>query len=193
MRLKEPRIPPLRRSDWTPELTELMQKTGGVSGEPLNIFATLLRHPGLLKRWMVFGTHVLVKSTLSPRDRELAILRVGWLCRSEYEFGQHTRIGKLAGLTDAEIRRVLEGPSGEGWSDTERALLQAVDELHADQMITDVTWTALTRAYSVQQILDLLFTVGQYVLVSMVLNSTGVQLEPGAEGFPAGTNEIVSE
>lgn len=193
MRLKEPRIPPLRRSEWTPELTELMQKTGAVSGEPLNIFATLLRHPGLLKRWMVFGTHVLVKSTLSPRDRELAILRVGWLCRSEYEFGQHTRIGKLVGLTDAEIRRVLEGPSAEGWSDIERALLQAVDELHADQMVTDATWAALTQAYDVQQMLDLLFTVGQYVLVSMVLNSAGVQLEPGAEGFPPDANEIVSE
>jgi 4-carboxymuconolactone decarboxylase len=184
MRLKEPRIPPLSRSEWTPEIAELLQKASGVSDEPLNIFATLVRHPGLFKRWMVFGTHVLFKNTLPARDRELAILRVGWLCQAEYEFGQHARIGKQCGLTDEEIRRAIDGPSAPDWSDAERALLQATDELHAHQMIEDTTWSALNRSYDVRQIFDLLFTVGQYVLVSMVLNSIGVQLENGAEGFP---------
>ena len=185
MLLDEPRIPPLPESDWTPEIRELLPKTSTVSGgAPLNIFTTLVRHPGLFKRWMVFGTHVLFKSTLPPRERELVILRVGWLCKSEYEFGQHTRIGRDAGLSDEEIRRITLGPDANGWSDNDRTLLRAADELHRDQMIGDATWSALRAFLAERQILDLLFAIGQYTLVSMVLNTLGVQLEKSAEGFP---------
>jgi alkylhydroperoxidase family enzyme len=153
-------------------------------GEVFNIFATLARHPDLLRRWLVFGNHVLGKSTLPARERELAILRMGWLCRAEYEWGHHVEIGKQAGLSEDEIRRVRQGPDAPGWDAFESSLLRAVDELHADSFISDGTWKALSERYNSQQLLDLIFTAGQYKLVSMALNSLGVQLEDGYERLP---------
>ena len=101
MLLKEPRVAPLPESEWGEEVRELMGRTTREPGEPvLGIFATLAHHPKLLKRWTVFGSHVLYKSTLPARERELLILRIGWLCRAEYEWAQHVGIGKRAGLTD---------------------------------------------------------------------------------------------
>lgn len=183
MRLKKPRIAPLGEGEWDAETKEVLGPLRSL-GPLLNIFATLGRHPKLLKRWMVFGNHVLSKSTLPPRERELAILRIGWLCRSEYEWGQHVAIGRQTGLTDEEIQRVAKGPQAPGWSAADATLLRATDELHADAFISDPTWAELAKRYDTRQIIDLIFAVGQYNLVSMALNSLGVQREPGVEGFP---------
>lgn len=150
----------------------------------LNIFRTLAHHPKLLKRWLVFGNHVLAKSTLPERERELVILRVGWRCAAEYEFGQHTLIGRDAGITDDEVVALTRPLDEHPWSDADRNLLTAVDELHADQCITDRTWSSLQERWDDQQVLDLIFTAGQYTLVSMALNSCGVQLDDGVPGFP---------
>ena len=127
---------------------------------------------------------MLGKSTLPARDREIAILRMGWLCRAEYEWGHHVAIGKKAGLGDDDIKRIAEGPNAPGLDPFEAMLLRAVDELHANTVIGDSTWKALAERYNTQQLMDLLFAAGQYKLVSMVLNSLGVQLEEGFEGFP---------
>ena len=157
---------------------------GAMPGPTMNIFATLARHPKLLKRWLVFGNHILAKSTLPERERELAILRVGWRCGAEYEFGQHSIIGTRAGITDDEVVALTRELEDGGWSDADRNLLVAVDELHDDQCITDQTWAALAQRWNEQQLLDLVFTVGQYTLVSMALNSLGVQRDEGVPGFP---------
>jgi alkylhydroperoxidase family enzyme len=111
---------------------------------------------------------------------------VGWLCGAEYEWGQHVQIARAGGIEDAEITRVTEGPAARGWSPLEAALLRATDELHETQQISDATWEALTAHLDTRQILDLIFTVGQYTLVSMALNSLRVELDPGVEGFPPG-------
>ena len=187
MRLTEPRIPPLDESDWSEEVREMLNLTTGgdaARGRVLNIFRTLAHHPDLMKRWLTFGTHVLLQSTLPVRERELVILRIGWLCRAEYEWGQHRLIALGAGISEEEIERVAQGPDAAGWSPLEAALLRATDELHADAFVSDPTWGQLEAHLSVQQRMDLVFTVGQYNLVSMALNSFGVQLDPGTEGFP---------
>ncbi len=179
MRLDKPRVQPLPVEQLDPELRARLG-----DGPLLNIFRTLAHHPKLLKRWLVFGTHVLMRSSLSPRDREILILRVGWLCRAEYEWSQHVGIGREAGLSDAEIERIAAGPDAEAWSERERALLRAADELHADSFVGDATWAELARHYDTQQLVDVLFTVGQYHMVSMALNSLGVQLEAEGPRFP---------
>ena len=183
MRLSRPRIEPVPESEWSDEVREVLPRGAG-AGRVANVFTTFARHPKLLKRWLVFGNHVLAKSTLSAREREIAILRIGWLCRCEYEWGQHVVIGRRAGLGDDEIRRIAEGPSAPGWDPFDVTLLTAVDELHADSMITDRTWSALSARYDTKQLLDLIFAVGQYTLVSMALNTLGVALDDGIEGFP---------
>ncbi|MEB2345241.1 MAG: carboxymuconolactone decarboxylase family protein [Deltaproteobacteria bacterium] len=170
MRLDKPRLAPLPDAEIDPETRERFG-----SGPLLNIFRTLAHHPKLMKRWLVFGNHVLARSTLAPRERELAILRIGWLCRSGYEWGQHAVIARQSGVSEAEIERVADGPGAPGWSDADRTLLRAVDELRADAFVSDPTWAALGNHFSTQQVLDLVFAVGQYQLVSMALNTLGVQ------------------
>ena len=182
MRLKQPRIEPLPEEQWSEEALELQSKAK-MNGRTLNIFKTLAHHPRLLKRWMVFGNHVLFRSTLPPRDRELVILRIGWLCQAEYEWGQHVIIGKQAGLTEDEIARIKLASDDAGWSEFDAALIRATDELHEDACLSDATWQALTTRYDTQQMMDLIFAIGQYNLVSMALNSLGVQLDEGIPGF----------
>jgi alkylhydroperoxidase family enzyme len=182
MRLTQPRVEPLAEEKWDDETREMLERLK-VDGRVFNIFRTLAAHPKLLKHWLVFGNHILIKSTLPPRERELLILRVGWLCRAEYEWGQHVVIGKRAGLTDDEINRIKEGPDAPGWGEFDATLLRAVDELRAQAFISDAVWDALSARYNTQQLLDLVFTVGQYNLVSMALNTLGVRLDEGIAGF----------
>lgn len=179
MRLSRPRLAPLGDD----ELPAPVRERFG-DGPVLNIFRTLAHHPELLERWLVFGSYVLARSTLAPRERELVILRIGWLCRSGYEWGQHVKIGLDSGLTQDEIDRIPDGSRADGWSDLDRALLDATDELHEDAFVSDGTWARLA-ALSDQQRMDLVFTVGQYNLVSMALNTLGVQPEPGLPDLPA--------
>ena len=184
-RLHAPRVAPLADDEMDAETRALL---GAVSGDVrrgpiLNIFRTLAHHPKLLKRWLVFGNHVLAKSTLPPRERELAILRIGWRCGSEYEWGQHVAISRATGLSDDEILRVAKGPGAAGWNAFDAAILRAVDELHDDSFLSDMSWNALRARWSTEQVIDFIFAVGQYTLVSMALNSLGVQLDAGVEGF----------
>jgi alkylhydroperoxidase family enzyme len=184
--MDQPRIAPLAAEEWDAETAgALGSALSGPDGKPLNIFATLAHHPKLLKRWMVFGNHVLFKSTLTPRDRELLILRTGWLCGSEYEWGQHVVIARRSDITDDEIARVRVGPEAPGWSTFDAALLRAADELHTDAVVSDATWSTLAERYSTEQLLDTIFTVGQYHAVAFALNSCRVVLDAGVPGFDA--------
>ena len=174
-----PRLAPVAVEDLDDQTRELLGVTGS-----LNIFTTLAHHPDLLRRWLRFGSHVLVHSTLPARQRELAILRTGWRCGSEYEFGQHAVIGGQVGLTDDEIGR-LAVDGTEGWSEDDAVLVRATDELVGDHTLSDASWTALNERWSTEQVLDLIFAVGQYVLVSTALRSLGVQRDEGVPGWPA--------
>jgi 4-carboxymuconolactone decarboxylase len=178
MRLDKPRIPPLEPAAWSAQVADIMQPFVA-AGADHNVFRTLANHPDLLRRWLVFANHVLFKSTLPARERELVILRIGHLCRAGYEWAQHVFIAREAGLDEAGIASARNGPESPGISVLDRLLLQATDELHADAFITDATWAALSDHLDTQQLVDLVFTVGQYNLVSMALNSFGVQLDPG--------------
>ncbi|MCU0668045.1 MAG: carboxymuconolactone decarboxylase family protein [Myxococcota bacterium] len=184
-RLASPRLAPLSDEEMDADTRALLGAgtIGAGRGRVLNIFRTLARHPKLLKRWLVFGNHVLAKSSLGARERELAILRVGWICRSEYEWGQHVVIGRASGLSDAEIERIASGPDAPGWSELDRWILRGADELVQDHFLSDATWQGLSAHWNTEQLVDFVFTVGQYTLVSMALNSFGVQLDAGVKGF----------
>ena len=164
---KEPRIAPLESSD-----------------SPINIMKTLANHPELAEAWGTFAGYVLRGSTLPPRDRELLILRIGYLCGAEYEWGHHSRIGREAGITDEELLRITKGSSAAGWSSFDRGLLRAAEELHRNATISDRTWAYLDARYDDRQLMDVVFTVGQYNLVSMALRSFRVPMDEGLEGFP---------
>ena len=182
MRLEQSRIKALEADEWSDEARALMQPFVD-QGRVFNIFKTLANHPDLAKRWMVFANHILGKSTLTVRDRELLILRIGYLCQAGYEWGQHVQISRAADMTDEEIRSCKTGSATPGISDKDRFLFKATEELHEDAHVSDATWAALSEHYNTQQMMDIVFTVGQYNLVSMALNSFGVQLDDGLPGW----------
>ncbi len=179
---RKQRIPMRDLSSLTPDERTIVEKNA-MNGRVFNIFKVLAHHPQLVKRWTPFAGHVLGKQTLPFRDRELLILRIGWLNQAEYEFAQHERCAKRGGLSDADIERLKEGPKAKGWSAEEAALLQVADDLYENSVVSDTTWAALAKKYSTEQLMDAVFTVGQYNMVSWALNSFGVPLDdflPGA-------------
>lgn len=179
MRLTTPRVAPLSDDQLTPEQSEALQPVRNGTMGVLNIFRTLAHAPKALLRFNEWGGYVLSRrNDLPAREREIVILRVGYLCKSGYEFTQHTRIGLQSGLTDDEIERIKRGADA-GWSAADAALIRASDELVADHFITDATWAELGKHFSDKQRMDVVFTVGQYTQVSMILNTFGVQLDAG--------------
>src|SRR4051812_2237621 len=181
-----PRIPPLATDEMSDDQRELVGGAAPMTGPASNIFATLVRHPGLFRKWMPFGGKLLGGGKLPARDREVLILRTGWNTQAPYEWGQHARIGRQSGLTDEEIARIPKGPAAEGWSELDALLLTAADELHDDSCLNDGTWAALTKHYDEMQMIELPMLVGQYHMVAYALNSLGVQREEGVVDLPKG-------
>ena len=180
----EPRIPPVVEPN--DEQQELLSKTLiGPDGRALNIFATLAHHPRLLKRVNALGGLFMAHGTLTPRERELVILRTAFRVGSDYEWAQHVVIGRRAGLTDDEIGSLARPEQDGRWTDEERALLTAADELFATDELGDTTWAALERTWSTEQILELLLMIGFYRMLAGYLLAVRVQLEPGMETVPA--------
>ena len=173
-------VPPVER---TGQVRELLDTARVGTGPDANIFATLVRAPGLFRRWLPFGGKLLA-GKLPARDRELLILRTGWNCSAEYEWAQHSRIALDCGLTAEEIRRVVLDPAAGGWAPFDMTLLRAADELHESSTLSDATWSALAERYDTEQLIELPMLVGHYHLVAMALNSFGVELDDGLTGFP---------
>ncbi len=186
MRLSAPRIAPVDLATIDDEQREALAVFTGIArdvtkseGTVLNIFRTLVHAPKAMTAFLAWGGYILSRrNSLSERDRELVILRTGFNCGSGYEFTQHTRIGLDSGLTEAEIAAIKAGPDDPSWSAADRAMLRATDDLTRDFHVSDASWAGLSFMTDKQK-MDLVMTVGQYTQVSMMLNSFGVQLDPG--------------
>ena len=182
-RPQTPRILPLRDEEADEQTRALLEEVRLPNAEAVNIFATLVRYPGLYRRWMPFAGKLLA-GKLPARDRELLILRSAWRCASSYEWGQHVRLAKQAGIAGEDIDRIATGPDAPGWEPFDRTLLTAVDELHDDSCLTDTTWATLASRYDERQMIELPMLVGQYHMLAFALNSLGVQREPGVPDLP---------
>jgi alkylhydroperoxidase family enzyme len=189
-----PRVLPLDSRDVVAAALEntgqLRQALSGGSGpssmsEVPELVLTLLRHRDLYQRITDLAVQLLGRGVLSPRDRELAILRVGWLCQAPYEWGEHVRIAGRVGLTSEEIERVTQGSSAAGWTKHEAAILRAVEELHENAMISDATWRALSEEWDDQQLIELPVLIGQFTLVAYLQNALRLRLGQGNIGLAA--------
>jgi AhpD family alkylhydroperoxidase len=143
----------------------------------LNVLGTLAQHVELTTAYHTFNGHVLFGTSLSPRQRELLVLRVAAVRDCEYEWAQHVGLARDAGISDEEIERVAGGPDVDGWSPLDAAMVRCVDELVADARIADDTWAVLAAELDTQQLMDLVFTVGAYDLMAMAMRSFGIQLD----------------
>jgi 4-carboxymuconolactone decarboxylase len=154
----------------------------GPAGSADHLYRTLVRNPGLFRRWTPFAGKLLA-GKLPGRDRELLILRTGWRCQAPYEWGQHVVLGRRAGLSDEEIERIKAGPDDERWTVGDAALIRAADELHDTSGLSDATWATLQAIYDERQLIEVLMVVGHYHMVSYLINGLGIQREPGVPGL----------
>jgi 4-carboxymuconolactone decarboxylase len=182
-----PRIAPLRNDEIDGDAKALVTRIrasagAGAVAEVPEYMRTMLKHPAIFRCQMEMGTTI-YKGQIPGRERELAVLRIGWLCRAPYEWGEHVDIGKRYGLTSEEIERVTRGSSATGWSDHERAILRGVEELLADQALSDGTWDVLAKGWNEAQLIEFLMMVGQYVCTAFVQNSIRMRLASDNPGL----------
>ena len=124
---------------WTPAQREILEPRER-NGQVLGVWSTCAQAPELCSAWLVFTDYLLQDSTLPTRDRELLILRIGYLNGGAYEWAAHTGLARSVGITDEELRRIMAGPDAPGWSTWDATLLRAADELHTSALISDSTW-----------------------------------------------------
>ncbi len=180
-----PRIAP--RTDLTPEeqATALPPKGYGTPGQVPQMYAIMLNNRSLTAKLMPWSGYFLREGTLTPRDRELAILRNAWLCQAPYEWGEHVGIAKQVGVTGAEIEAIIAGSSAPGWSAHDRAVIRAVEELHERSMISDPTWAELAKSLTKEQLIEIPALVGSYKTVAYLQNALRMELRPGNPGLAA--------
>ncbi len=208
-----PRIPPLAVSELSDDLVKILTRmsqinsalasrerdtltdlisngatdtdTAAAISNLSEIMRTMLRHPDLFVREIDIGVQLLTQGALSNRDRELAILRIGWLCQAPYEWGEHVLVAKQVGISSEEIERITRGCDEPGWSEHDQAILRAVEELFADAMISDATWATLSKRLDERQLIELPIVIGQYQVVAYYQNSLRLRLHNGNLGLKA--------
>ena len=174
------RLPPLPRHQWDDRARALTALVPDSLGPTVpNVVATLLHHPDLLEAYAPFATLLLSGGRLPGRERELLILRTAFLTDARYEWSRHVPLARNAGLSAAEIERVVQEPGNPAWSDADRDLLLAADELHGDARLSDRTWHALAARYDNAGLIEITMLVGQYHMVAFLLNSAGTEPDPG--------------
>jgi alkylhydroperoxidase family enzyme len=175
------RLAPLPPEDWNQEVQDFF---GGVygpenwrTGTKFNMPLTFVRHPELTKAIFAFSRKVQELAEITPRLREIVIMRVAWHARTDYEWGHHNRYMRDLGMGDEHVEGIKTGPDAPVWSDAERAALRTVDELTLTRELSDETWAALKANYSIRQIIDILVLMGQYAMLTYPFNAVGLRLE----------------
>jgi 4-carboxymuconolactone decarboxylase len=179
---ERPRIDPLDESELSPEAQQAAMELRAAfripeDGRISESFLMMLHHPELFRAQTTIGI-ALAGGVIPARERELAVLRNAWICGAPLEWGEHVAIGrKRCGMTAEEVERCTKGSQADGWTDHERAIMKAVEELHADYAIADDTWAELAKTWSNKQLAEFPVLVGSYTMTAMMQNSLRYRLE----------------
>jgi alkylhydroperoxidase family enzyme len=169
----------------SPEVIEKYGGRGSKSGGP-NMYAQMAHNPGLLRLFKPLSSFFGMHGLLPARDREIAILRIAWLNRQPFIWGEHVRLGhSQGGLTSEEIERITQGSGAPGWSEHDRAILAAVEQLRETSDIAEATWDVLRRSWSEGQLVELPALVGQYQMLGYFQTVLRFQLWEGNPGLSA--------
>jgi alkylhydroperoxidase family enzyme len=180
--LDSPRIDRIQKPYTAAEASILVPRER--NGNVLGVWSTCANAPALCNAWLKFTDYLLQESTLPLRDRELLILRIGYLNQGAYEWAAHRGLALSVGISEQELRAITIGSTDPRWSNWDASLLRAVEELHQNALVSDETWEELSKRYTKRQMMETVFTVGQYNMVAMYLNSLGVQFEDDWIGYP---------
>lgn len=182
-------LPPLPAAEWDDAVLSALRMMPEERRNPLaagNAISTFVNHPDLTKSYLVFSFYLLTRSTLPPRLRELAVLRIAHLASCAYEWDEHVTIGKREGLTDDDIAALQRGEASDAF---DRTVLTAVDELVEKTKMSDESWAALGERMDKRQLMDFVFTVGGYHMLAMALNTFGVQPAAATSNAQATSNK----
>jgi 4-carboxymuconolactone decarboxylase len=183
------RIPPVRRADADPKVETEFKRIEALGGYVPNMHVTFGQHPELYAAWLPFAVHVMPNSTLEPRHRQLLILRTSYSWRAVYPWAHHARISKVVSdLVDPEIEATAVDLEVSRWPALDLALLRACDETRLHGSIEDGTWQVLSTELRPRELIDVVFTIGQYTLIGTALNSLRVELDDGFQ-LPAWAEE----
>jgi AhpD family alkylhydroperoxidase len=175
--MSDPRIRPGTRSEVGPINWAIGTIAGRVAGtNPPNLLLTMARHRRLFRGWLRFAARLMPGGSLPRRDTEMVILRVAHLRDSAYEFEQHRRLARRAGVSDDEIARVTRGPSDEAWSERARVMLEVTDELVGTRDVSEGTWSRLGRHLDERKSIELLLLVGHYDMLATFIRA--LRIEP---------------
>lgn len=182
-----PRIAALANADVGDEewaLVRDVRRRAGASdtSEMPEYMRIIAKHGPLFRVHMEIGSAIFA-GLLPARERELAVLRVGWLCQAPYEWGEHVVIAQRSGIDPEEVSRVVAGSADPGWSRHESAILKGVEELLADHELSDTTYEILRSRWSEEQFIEYLFVVGHYQMTAIVQNALRIPLAPGNGGL----------
>jgi 4-carboxymuconolactone decarboxylase len=180
-----PRIEPVPSDQWDERLTRLLTSAPGGTEEPMHLFTTLAHQPELFRRWLGFGG-ALLAGRLPGRLREVVILRTAYRFDAPYEWAHHIELAEAQGISGAEVAALGGDLSVLDWDPFERAALAAVDETKDAGAVTDATWSVLAGRLDRGDLVELVMLVGHYVLLSSVLRSLRLPLEPSAAALAEG-------
>jgi 4-carboxymuconolactone decarboxylase len=182
-----PRIEPVPSDQWDERLTRLLTSAPGGTDEPMHLFTTLAHQPELFRRWLGFGG-ALLAGHLPGRLRELVILRTAYRFDARYEWAHHIELAEAQGISATEVAALGGDLSVLAWEPFERAALAAVDETKEDGAVTDATWSVLTQQLDGADLVELVMLIGHYVMLSTVLRSLRLPVEPSAAVLARGVS-----
>ena len=180
-----PRIEPVPPGQWDERLTRLLTASPGGTEEPMHLFTTLAHQPELFRRWLGFGG-ALLAGRLPGRLRELVILRTAYRFDARYEWAHHIELAEAQGISRTEVAALGGDLAVLDWDPFERAALAAVDETKDAGAVRDGTWSVLASQLEEADLIELVMLVGHYVMLSTVLRSLRLPVEPSAVALAEG-------
>lgn len=177
-----PRLAPVPREDWTQQIREFFAIMEGpqclTEGTRFNAQAIMANHPELAAAWAGYNRFVAKEMDLPDSLREVAILRTAWNLAAGYEWFQHRIIARRCGLSEAQLEAIREGRAAPVWSEVERLVIRAADEICADAEASAETVAGLLDQLGPRQLLEVLWTIGTYGMLGRIFNSLRIPIEP---------------
>lgn len=167
------------------DAADLPEQDRSLLARPINLFRALANSPDALRHFSGLGSWIRYGCELDPRLRELAILQVGYLTASPYEWSHHVKIGRDFGVSDKDITSLVAATRSEphGFGELDSAVLSAARELTTDQRVADSTWTTLGKHLDDGRRVDLVVVASFYNAVVRILGGLQVDVEPDYQGY----------
>lgn len=173
-----PRIHPVDPDDprLDPRTRERLDQVARHLGQLGPVHPVLARNSAVYRGWLTLGSQLMLRSSLSPAQRELVILRTATLTDCSYEWHSHLHAARHAGLTDADLDAIRSDDHDDLPTDR-RLLLDATTEIVRHHDVADELWTQLASEFDPAQLVEIPILVGYYVMTAGAIRSLGIDVD----------------